>query len=184
MVFVRYNKEEFFMEDFKNMLLNTINDFAKGQNIDWTAALENEEKFETLVDSIDVLIEGVAFLPNVDEAKKINLLGKLVLMRSYLSYSFYNDKQMNSFIDNCKKLEPVLREVITCSNWLTNAQDRFSEYAEFEESITEETELTPKQIEHFRPILMALALLAIIALDQDEYNLEEDEDDCDDEQCA
>ncbi len=177
------------MEDFKTMLFDTISAFKNQKNepIDWTIAWEDADKFEMILDAVDALIDGVALIPDIEEAKRINLLGRLALNRSHISHCYGNEQQIAHFIKHGQNLEGILKDVLNASNWLKTAQDRFEEYVEFEDTVTEETDVTQKQLDHFRPILMALAAMAIITIeqeesseeDEDEFNVEEeDEDEC------
>ncbi len=168
------------MEDFKAILFSTIQEFLnkKDTKIDWTAVWEDEEKFEHLMDSFEILLDGVALMPNIEDLKRIHLLGRLALNRSHLAHCYGNQQQIAHFLQHGQNLETLLREVIQCSDWLAAAQQRFDDYADFESTATEETQLTHKQLDTFRPILMALAILAIVTIeDEDEH--EEDEDDLD-----
>lgn len=182
------------MEDFKAMLFETISSFKnqRTEPIDWTIAWEDDSKFETMLDAIDALIDGVALIPDIEEPKRINLLGRLALNRCHLAHSYGNDQQIAHFIKHGQNLEHLLKEVINICPWLKTAESRFDEYIEFEEMVTEDSEINQKQIDHFRPILMALAAMAIITIEQEEqsddedeieFNFEEDECDeyCDDE---
>lgn len=171
------------MEEFKKMLFGTISHFNenKGETIDWTAVWEDEEKFETVMDALDALIDGIALLPDIEEMKRIHLLGKLALNRSHLSHCYGNEQQIPQFIKYGETLETLLREVINCSPWLKTAQDRFDEYVEFEETVTEDTQLSQRQLDHFRPILMALAIMSIITIEEDEYIDEEGSEEEEDE---
>jgi hypothetical protein len=169
------------MEDFKKILFETINHFNqnKHETIDWTAVLEDEEKFETVIDALDTLLDGTALLPDIEDMKRIHLLGRLALTRSHLSYCYGNEQQIAHFIKHGEKLELLLRDIINCSNWLSLAQQRFDEYVEFEETATEDSQLTQRQLDHFRPILMALATMAIITIEEEEYIQIEEEDEFD-----
>lgn len=172
-----------FMEEFKKMLFETIKHFNQNtdEKIDWTVVWEDEEKFETVIDALDALIDGVALLPDIEDMKRIHLLGRLALMRSHLSHCYGNEQQIAHFLKHGEKFESLMRDVINCSGWLSMAQQRFDEYVEFEETVTEDTHLTQKQLDHFRPILMALALMSIITIEDEEYVQEEGEDDEEDE---
>lgn len=172
------------MEDFKSMLFNTLISFKNQKNepIDWTIAWEDDAKFETIIDGIDALIDGVALIPDIEEAKRINLLGRLALNRSHLSHSYGNEQQVAHFIKHGQNLEGLIRDVLNASPWLKTAEERFEEYVEFEDTVNEESDISQKQIDHFRPILMALAAMAIITIEQEEYSDEEDEDEFDTEE--
>jgi hypothetical protein len=179
------------MEDFKAMLFETISSFKNQRNepIDWTVAWEDDGKFETMLDAVDALIDGIALIPDIEEPKRINLLGRLALNRSHLAHSYGNDQQIAHFIKHGQNLEFLLKEVLAVNPWLKTAESRFDEYVEFEETVTEDSEINQKQIDHFRPILMALAAMAIITIEQeDEESDQEDEiefsfedEDCDEE---
>ncbi len=169
------------MNDLKHMLFNSIVQFNQTTEptIDWTVVLEDDTKFETIIDAIDTLIDGVALLPDIEDLQRIHLLGRLALIRSHLSYCYVNEQQIAHFIQHGQRLEKLLKDIINCSNWLINAQQRFDEYLEFEEMATEDTILTPKQIDQFRPVLMALAIMGIISIEEDECapeDLEEEND--------
>lgn len=166
------------LEEFKKLLFETIAHFNrnKDETIDWTAVWEDEEKFETIIDALDALIDGVALLPDIEDMKRIHLLGRLALTRSHLSHCYGNEQQIPHFLQHGKNFESLLRDVINCSGWLSMAQQRFDEYVEFEETVTEDTHLTQKQLDHFRPILMALALMSIITIEEEEYVQEEGEE--------
>lgn len=165
------------MEDFKSMLFDTINSFKNQKNepIDWTVAWENSEKFETILDALDALIDGVALIPDIEESKRIHLLGRLALNRSHISHCYGNEQQIAHFIKHGQTLEIILKDVLNASQWLKTAHERFEEYVEFEDTVTEESDVTQKQLDHFRPILMALAAMAVITIEQEEYS-DEDED--------
>lgn len=166
------------MEDFKAEIFGTIQDFNtnKNQTIDWTTIWEHEEKFQVVVDSIDVLIDGTALLPDLEDLKKVHLIGRLSLIRAHFIYSYESEQQMAHFIKYGKNLELLLRDVITCSPWLTTAQQRFEDYLEIEQTITEDYPLTMKQMDHIRPILMAIAAMSIITVEDEDYTTDENED--------
>lgn len=167
------------MEDFKTMLFGTITEFntQRDVTIDWTAVWEDEERFETVLDALDALLDGVALLPDIEEIKRIHLLGKLALSRSHLAHCYGNQQQIAHFLKHGESLQNILRDIMNISPWIKMAQDRFEEYVEFEETVTEETVLTQKQLDSFRPILMALALMSIITIDQEDAC----NDECNDE---
>jgi hypothetical protein len=178
------------MEDFKAMLFETISSFKnqKNQPIDWTIAWEDDSKFETILDAVDALIDGIALIPDIEEPKRINMLGRLALNRSHLAYSYGNDQQIAHFIKHGQNLEHLLKEVLNLSPWIKAAEARFDEYVDFEETVSEESDINQKQIDYFRPILMALAAMAIITIEQEEESEEdeakddfsfEDEEECD-----
>lgn len=166
------------MEEFKNLLFGTIQEFNndKASTIDWTSIWDDQEKFETVIDAIDALIDGVALLPDVEDLKKVHLLGRLALIRSHLAFCYGDEQQLAHFLKHGQNLELLLRDIISCSSWLGTAQQRFEDYVEFEETATEDTQLTPKQLHHFRPILMALAIMSIITIEQEEYTVDEEDD--------
>jgi len=170
------------MEDFKSMLFTTLYAFKtqKNEPIDWTITWEDDAKFETILDGIDALIDGVALIPDIEEAKRINLLGRLALNRSHLSHCYGNEQQVSHFIKHGQSLEGLIRDVLNASAWLKTAEERFEEYVEFEDTVTEESDISQKQIDHFRPILMALATMAIITIEDEEYSdVDENEDEFD-----
>lgn len=175
------------MEDFKSVLFETILAFKnqKTEPIDWTVTWEDDGKFETMLDALDTLMDGVSLIPDIEEPKRINLLGRIALNRSHIANSYGNEQQIAHFIKHGKNLETIVRDIINASNWLKTAEDRFEEYVEFEDTITAETDVTHKQLDHFRPVLMALAAMSIITIQEEEYSDEdendveiEDEDEC------
>jgi hypothetical protein len=172
------------MEDFKKILFETITYFNQENEttIDWTIVCEDEEKFETILDALDALIDGVALLPDIEDIKRVHLLGRLALIRSHLSYCFGNEQQIAHFIKHGERLEALLHDIINASNWLTTAQQRFDEYIEFEETVTEDAHLTQRQLDQFRPILMALAIMTIITIDSEEPTEDDEEFEEEDEE--
>ena len=166
------------MEDFKSMLFDTLSAFKNQKNepIDWTIAWEDDAKFETILDAIDALIDGIALIPDIEEPKRVTLLGRLALNRSHLSHCYGNEQQVAHFIKHGQSLESLIRDVLNTSNWLKTAQERFDEYVEFEDTVNDETDISQKQIDHFRPVLMALAAMAIVTIEQEEYSDEEETD--------
>lgn len=164
------------INEVNDMLFGTIGKYNEQTEptIDWTVVIEDQEKFETIIDALDTFIDCIALIPDVEDLQRIHILGRLAFIRSNLAYCF-NNEQIAPFIQLGKRLEQVLKDIINCSNWLNNAEQRLDEYIEFEEMADPETELTQKQIEHFRPVLMALAALSIITIDKNNFE-NEDED--------
>lgn len=178
------------MEEFKTTLFKTIEQFKNRQldPIDWTVAWENDEKFELILDTLDALIDGVALLPEIEESKRTNLLGRLAFNRSHLAHCYLDEKQINSFVNYGQRLENLLHEVITLSPWLKTAQERFDEYLELGEP-SEDAQLTAQQLDRLRPMLMALALMALINIEEELTDDEDPDDDDDfgfddDEECS
>jgi len=165
--------------DFKQELFGTINDFKQNTvSINWESVWNDEEKFDALLEALDALINSVALLSNFDHSKRADLVAKLAIGRAQLTDCFGDEDRHNYFQATTQALEHAMRETINASDWLNKAQNSFDEYLDFEETITEDTEITRDQIDHYRPVMAALALMNIITIDQEE---ECDDEECDDE---
>lgn len=162
--------------NFKEELFGVINDFKEHiVTIDWEVVWNDEEKFDSVLEALDALINNIALLSNFDHAKRASLVAQLAIGRAQLTDCFGDEDRYNYFQATTQALEHALRESITTSDWMHKAQASFDEYVKFEDTITEDTEITREHIDHFRPIMTALAAMNIITIDQ--------EDLCDDEEC-
>ncbi len=165
--------------DFKQELFGVINDFKQNViTIDWEAVWNDEEKFDALLEALDALINSIALLSNFDHSKRAALVAQLAIGRAQLTDCFGDEDRYNYFQATTQALEHAMRDTITSSDWLQKAQSSFDEYLIFEDTVTEDTEITRDQIDHYRPVMTALALMNIITIDQEE---ECDDEECDDE---
>ena len=161
--------------DYKEELFSTINDYKDQMvTIDWEVVWQDDDAFDGLLEALDAIINNCALLSNFDHSKRASLVAQLTIGRAQLTDCYGDDERHNYFQATTKSLEHALRDLISTSDWLHNAQERFDEYVEFEESITDELDITREHIDHFRPVMTALALMNIITIDQEE---------CDDEEC-
>ena len=163
--------------NYKEELFGVIQDYKDQMvTIDWEVVWQDDDIFDELLEALDAVINNCALLSNFDHSKRASLVAQFAICRAQLTDCFGDDERHNYFQATTRALEHTLRELITTSDWLKNAQDRFDEYLEFEESMmTEEMDITREHIDHFRPVMTALALMSIITIDQEE--------ECDDEEC-
>jgi hypothetical protein len=165
--------------DFKQELFGVINDFKQNSiTIDWEAVWNDEEKFDALLEALDALINSIALLSNFDHSKRAALVAQLAIGRAQLTDCFGDEDRYNYFQATTQALEHAMRDTINASDWLQKAHGSFDEYLIFEDTVTEDTEITRDQIDHYRPVMTALALMNIITIDQEE---ECDDEECDDE---
>ena len=167
--------------NFKEETFSIIADFRNNvASIDWQEVWDDSEKFEMVLDSLDTFTNCIALLPDIDHAKRAAIVAKLAIGRAQLTDCYGDEDRFNYFQAATHALEDALKEAVTCSHWMTDAQKKFDEYLALEEEITEDSEISSEQIDYLRPVMTLLSLINIVTINQE---MECDSDGDDEEFC-
>lgn len=176
--------------DFKTIVFSILNEFAnKERSIQWSSLLGQEELMEFLDQAINRTIHNFALLPDINDAQKESLIGKLAVCHARMAER-YGAEDEQDFVKLGAEFEEILRSLIKTSNWLTIGQARYADYEKFEEqeeAAEEELELSEKELNFLRPVFLAIDIFGIITIqdaqeeeeESEEYELCEDE--CDED---
>ncbi len=165
------------MDSYKTECFDLINEF-KSSNIsmDWHTIYEDAELQNAINEGINDAIHHIAFLPDIDETKKIELIGKLAYAQARLAIALtFKDK--NEFTSQGIKLEKTLSALLSTGSWLQTAQANFDLLEQLSEEnfdIDKAPDIAPKLV----PVLLLLSIISIISGESAE---ECGEDECCDE---
>lgn len=165
--------------DFKAIVFDILNDFIKKErSIQWSTLLGQEELMEFLDQAINRTIHNFALLPDIQDAQKEALIGKLAVCHARMAER-YGAESEQDFVRLGADFEEILRTMAKTSNWISVAQTRYADYEKFEEqeeAAEEELELSEKELNFLRPVFLAIDIFGIITI-QDAQD-EECEDEC------
>lgn len=171
------------MDSYKTDCFELINEFKSGNiSMDWNTIFEDTELQNALNEGINDAIHHIAFLSDIDESKKIDLIGKLAYAQARLAIALtFKDK--NAFVSQGAKLEKTISELISSGSWFKTAQANFDLLDQLSEEnfdITKASDLAPKLV----PVLLLLSVIAIISGETEDESCAEscDEDECCDEE--
>ena len=171
---------------FTQDIFGMIKDFGVGRLvIDWSCALEDQETVSELMELCDMISIALSFVPDIEESKRIQLLGEISATAARLGYAFSiaQDEEQSYRIAN--ELEATLRKVAQLHSVIELAQQRLPAFAK---AVEQDQDIQDAEnFIFFQPVTLISALAQLINMGQeDEYETEEehedDEDDCCQEQ--
>lgn len=162
------------MSEYKSAIFSIINEFSNAQSsIDWHVVFHDEELFDGLSEVIDGVIENIVFCDLLKEEDRERFIGKLMIAQVRLNMYHENEEYEDSFIQTGHYLEDVVRELIQYDSLIAQAEQRFQAYEKFEEEIMGGLdEVSDEDLARYRPVLLAIGLLSIITIDQQEEDHE------------
>lgn len=172
--------------DFKAIVFGILNEFTnKERSIEWSTLLGQEELMEFLDQAINRTIHNFALLPDIQDAQKEALIGKLAVCHARMAER-YGAEEEQGFARLGAEFEEILRSLIKTSNWLSVGQARYADYEKFEEqeeAAEEELELSQEELNFLRPVFLAIDIFGIVTIQDalDEEGAEEEYEICDDE---
>lgn len=168
------------LPDFKNVLFPVIESFKQEGGLEWTSKLKDLsqdeliESLESIHDTVKNLTYHAALLPGLDEEKRENLIGKLVVSAAQLFHipGRSNQSELDKAVIN---FETTLKNLIR-QDWITHANERFEEFEKAYEAAEEGADITPEQIDNLRPVFFAFDLFETITFQPGAENEDEDDD--------
>lgn len=166
------------MDSYKTDCFDLINEFKSGNiSMDWNTIFESTELQDAINEGINDAIHHIAFISDIDEAKKIELIGKLAYAQARLAIAL-TFKDRNAFISHGAKLEKTISEILSTGSWLKAAQENFDLLDQLSEEtfdITKGSDVAPKLV----PVLLLLSIIAIISGETEEDESCEEDECCD-----
>ncbi len=167
------------MSELKQELFDFLNDFKNNQiDVEWAYLFEQNYGIMTIYEETEVLIKGVLLLENVDKTVKNGLIGRLAAARAGLSIFMEKEGGLAEFVKFGKELEQTLKDIIKTGNWLKLADERFAKYEQFEAKLEEmmsEEEFDFSALDELRPVFMAVSIMNIMTVDEEDRMDEEEE---------
>lgn len=149
----------------KNELLTTLNNFKNGSAcIDWASMWDDSDLCDLALDGIESYIDNLAVDENIDDAKRVDLVGRLTIARVYLFEAFNKDLG-KEFVKTGQQVDQILRETIS-ESFLKVVGERFETYEKNEEKISSQQCLSDDELDYYRPVFMAIALMTLLSIDQ------------------
>jgi hypothetical protein len=171
-------------------LFRCFEDFYAGKAmVNWPLAWEYEDSLDEVLEGIELTQHSLALLPDLDSEKRIFLLGSLAFIRTNLEFAVNVAHDRQRFMDLCRELEDVLKEIIV-SFKIEQAEGRFEEFLAFTEEQEEGgEEPSAEQMIFFQPVFLALGVGTILNFDETPELLEVDEEEenekhDEDEECS
>lgn len=153
------------MSSLKHELLTMLNNFKNGTaSIDWATMWNDSDLCDLALDGIESFIDNLAIDENVDDVKRVDLVGRLTIARVYL-FEAFNKDQGQDFIKAGGYVDQAMREAIS-PQLLKVVDERFETYEKNEEKISSQQCLSDSELDYYRPVFMAIALMTLLSIDQ------------------
>ena len=163
------------MAEFNTEIFQFFQDFNDGDvAIDWELIAQDKDLQEQLEDDLDSLIHTAPLLSTIDEKEKKYLLGSLVIAQSHVVRLISEESSVDAWNKAGREVQDLLKELINSGSWLQEADKRFDKLADMEEKFAS-NEVSPAELDYFAPVLVALAILSLFHIGQED----EDEEDAD-----